>query len=202
MDVHQMNIEEKNALAFLNHGDHHGFEAIYNRFYHPLLSYGYQFNIIKDQVHDCIQDLFIELWNNRKKLEVHSSLQAYLFRSLRYKIQHQIKKEQVVSRKLTEYCNSSFEITFDEDEYLRICDCELRSFARLKESILQLAPKQKELIYLIFYSKLTYDEAAKIMEISKKTAYNQVHSAIKNLRVSMGNSDSMALLVFLLLLLK
>jgi RNA polymerase sigma factor (sigma-70 family) len=189
---------DKAVVSRLNKGDHHSFKEIYNRFYTPLLNYGYQFNVIKDHLHDCIQDLFIDLWKNRHKLEINFSLQAYLFKSLRYKIQHQIKRDQTTSKRIFEYYKNSFEVSLDEEEYMRNYEHEKHSIEKLKESISQLAPKQKELIYLIFFNKLSYDDASKIMDISKKTAYNQIHSAIKNLRVSMVNPNLKVHLIFLL----
>jgi RNA polymerase sigma factor (sigma-70 family) len=173
-------------LERFKEGDYHSFEHIYNQFYKPLYNYGCQFNIVKAYVHDSIQDLFIDLWNNRHKLDITYSLHAFIFKSLRYKIQHQIKKDQIGSKKMQDFIKDSFEITLEEKD---LFETENDTIKELKKSILLLAPKQRELIYLIFYHKMTFEDASKVMDISKKTAYNQIYNALKNLKVSMGESN-------------
>jgi RNA polymerase sigma factor (sigma-70 family) len=191
--------EDLRIVSRLKEGDLHSFEEIYNRFYKPLLNYGYQFNGVKAYVHDAIQELFIELWNKRLTLIINFSLEAYLFKSLRYKIQHQVKKDHATNKHVADYYTNSFEAVFDEQGSLNSGEFEAHILNKLKESVLQLAPKQKELIYLIFYNKLSYDEASKIMGISTKTAYNQVNSAIKNLRTTMAKNGVITVLLFLFL---
>lgn len=177
--------KEHELIEKIKRGDYGSFEHIYNLFYPSLYRYACQFSGIKEYVHDSIQDLFIDLWNGKEKLHIKWSLQAYLFKSLRYKIQYQLKKEQAFSRSISEYLKDSFELFFDEEAYLHRFEVEREVLQQLRKSVQELAPKQRELIYLIFFSNLSYDEASKITGIAKKTAYNQVHSAIKNLRVSM-----------------
>lgn len=173
----------------LQKGDYKFFEGLFNQYYEPLYKYGCQFDIIKDHVHDCIQDLFIDLWNNKERIEINYSLQAYLFKSLRYKIQSYVRKEKVSSTNLSRFFNETFEIIFDEEEYLKNYKIEQKELEKLKNCIINLAPKQRELIYLIFYNGLSYDEASNILDINKKTAYNQVRSAVKNLKAAMGSAS-------------
>ena len=180
-------IDDKALIKGLSQDDYASFENIYNKYYQSLYNYSCQFSGIKAYNHDCIQDLFIDLWKNRKKTSINYSLQAYLFKSLRYKIQHQIKKNQTRIKNIRGYFEDSFELFFHEQEYLEKIELEKHHIIKLKESIQQLAPKQRELIYLIYFNNLSYDEVSQIMGISKKTAYNQVHSAIKNLRASLGD---------------
>lgn len=173
-------------------GDYGSFEAIYNKYYQSLFNYGCQFDCVNAYVHDSIQDLFIDLWNNRDRITITYSLQAYLLKSLRYKIQYQIKKDRSFSKNISDYLKDSFTLSFDEQEYLNHFKVETEALMKLKKGVQTLAPKQRELIYLIYFNNLSYDEASKIMGITKKTAYNQVHSAIKNLRVALQD------LIFLL----
>ncbi|UZR95284.1 RNA polymerase sigma factor [Chondrinema litorale] len=187
VDKKQHIIDDKELINGLSRDDYASFECIYNKYYQPLYNYSCQFSGIKAYNHDCIQDLFIDLWNNRSKTTITYSLQAYLYKSLRYKIQHQIRKDQTRAKNIQGYFEDSFEIFFHEQEYLEKIELEKHHISKLKDSIQQLAPKQRELIYLIYFNNLSYDDVSQIMGISKKTAYNQVHSAIKNLRTSLGD---------------
>jgi len=182
------------ALSFSNHKT---FGQIYDQFYQPLYNYGCQFRIAKDDLHDCIQELFIELWNSKDKLAIHYSLKAYIFKSLRYKIQHFIKREQHAHKHLSEYLAQSFEIVFDEEHYIQQHQIEEETLRKLKANIQQLPPRQRELIFLIFFNGVSYEQASTIMDISKKTAYNQVQNAINNLKLSMGDIAISTVLFYL-----
>jgi RNA polymerase sigma-70 factor (ECF subfamily) len=53
---------------------------------------------------------------------------------------------------------------------------------KLHKAIEQLTPRQTELIRLIFFEGLTYEQVAAQTAQSVKTAYNTVYNAIKLLR--------------------
>ena len=49
-------------------GSREAFDYIFKQEAAPLLSYGTKFTPDRDMVLDCIQDLFVELWNRRHNL--------------------------------------------------------------------------------------------------------------------------------------
>ena len=78
-------------------GDEKALEAIFLMFHKELFQYGYKIAMQSAMVDDCIQDLFLELWQSRERLADNISLKAYLFRALKYKLMRAMKKGQNIS---------------------------------------------------------------------------------------------------------
>ena len=57
---------------------------------------------------------------------------------------------------------------------------------RLEEALQKLSPRQKEIIFLKFYNKLSYDEICELMSISTNSAYKLLNKAIVKLRKILG----------------
>src|SRR5438045_1549703 len=84
--------EEQLWLAFKG-GDEQAFAKIFHLHYKKLCNYGFKIIPNKDVVKDCVQDLFISLWNNREKLEYTGAINFYLIKSLRGKILRLLNKQ-------------------------------------------------------------------------------------------------------------
>lgn len=76
----------RNLLLKLNQGDESALVEIYKQFWQPLFISAY--NILKDKesCEDILQNLFINLWNKREYLQIHTSLEAYLHTAVRYRV--------------------------------------------------------------------------------------------------------------------
>ena len=55
---------------------------------------------------------------------------------------------------------------------------------RLEKALGQLTQREKELMRLKFFEDLDYDEIAARCNITKRTAYNIIHAALKTLKAS------------------
>ena len=106
--------------AFLK-GDDKSFTIIYQQHIEGLISYGYKLNPDHDLVHDCIQEIFMDLFLKRKKISIKiEKLRPYLFVALRNCIGKKIaisKKFESFSSNMNEY-NSVFNIEYSFQEKL------------------------------------------------------------------------------------
>lgn len=167
--------------SFLN-GDDKSFSIIYQCYIDRLLSYGYKLHSDKEIVHDCIQEIFIDLFLKRKKTGINiQNLKAYLFVALRNNI---IKK--VTKRRKFELLDVKDNMTFDI-EYSsqdRLIDQEISDELnqKLNAAINALPPKQKEIIYLKFEEELNYNEISEILNISVESARKLLYRALLSLR--------------------
>ena len=77
----------KSPWELLIEGDREAFISIYETHYQDLFTYGFSISGDKELTKDCIQDLFLEMWNIRSQLtgEV-TNVKSYLFTWLRRKI--------------------------------------------------------------------------------------------------------------------
>ncbi|MBS9462886.1 sigma-70 family RNA polymerase sigma factor [Flagellimonas sp. 389] len=166
-------------------GNETAFATMYNENAGRLFNYGIKLVHEQDSVKDGIQDLFVELWNNKERLGEVKSIKSYLYRSLRRKLISQASERR---KKLSFFhCFEGLEETVSSQEINLI---EKQNFdeqrLKLKRAMGMLNAKQQEIIHLKFYGLLSYDEIAEIMSIDKKGAYNSIAYALKLLRQHLG----------------
>ena len=163
--------------AFKN-GDREAFDNLFRRYYPLLVLYGARLCPDQDIVDDCIQDLFIELWQSKARTEV-QSVKAYFLKSLKYKLFRRLK-----SNRPAQIGNNDVEdnIVLSHDQFLITREDELNTAKRIISAINELPGRQKEIIYLRVYQDLNYEEISEVMNINYQVARNLFYQSIKSLR--------------------
>lgn len=169
-------------------GNETAYALIYRN--HAPLLYGYGLKLVKDKelIKDCIQDLFVEIWNTKHKLSKVKSIKSYLFKSIRRKL-----IAECVKRRRTTLDSAIFPIlkvlTSPSAEFNLI---EKQRFnqerLKLKRALDQLTDRQREIIHLKFYVQLSYVEIAEVMSVSTKGAYKLMGRSINFLRQHMTDT--------------
>ena len=181
----------------LMQGSRAAFEKIYQLHYSGLYSYGRKFSADTFLVRDCIQDVFIELWNYREKLSKISSIKFYLYRCLRNRIINSLKKD----KKWTLACEVSddyhFEIVFSPEHSLIQEQGLLEQKETVEKALQALTKRQKEIIYLKFYSRLSYEEIAAVMELNLDSTYKLLSNTLRALRMHLKELHYPAILLLL-----
>lgn len=162
-------------------GNKRAFERIYKRFYPELYNYARQFQIDHDASNDCIQDVFLEIWNSRKRLKI-TSIRPYLFISVRNKITKYRSRSLQEQLRAEKYQQEEFEVKYNPAKIRSDAENKKELEKKLQSGVEKLSPRQREVLFLIFYNNMSYADAAKILGIKVKTAYNQVHKSINDLR--------------------
>lgn len=172
-------MSDKNLWNNLRNGDQKALETIYRTYFSQLYNYGKRFSKDENTVEDCIQEMFVEIWNRREKLSETDAIKPYLFVSLKRKIFHTTKK----IRKLTdnEIEEKYFDVELSIDELLIKKETTSEQKENLKNAFLQLSDRQKEILYLKYYSEMEYDEISNIMDLNYQSARNLVSRALTKL---------------------
>src|SRR5690606_5066673 len=157
-------------------GDAESFVAIFKIYYPRLFNYGIKMSADTNIAEDCIQDLFTELWKSGGKAEI-ISLNAYLFTAFKFKMMRAIKASIKNNHSLSEKDETSFEISHE----LFLIDKEYNAELKQKfaNSLNELSPRQKEIIYLKFYQNLSYEEISNIMQINYQAARSLLYQDIR-----------------------
>jgi RNA polymerase sigma factor (sigma-70 family) len=148
---------------------------------YPLLfGYGLKFSKDKEFVQDCIQDVFITIWQHRKTLAVPESPKGYLLASLRRKmINNHLKGTWIPIDSLYDSDipqeHSLDQLVFGHEEV------EFQS-KFLQNLLSQLSDRQREVIYLRFYQNLSRAEVSSAMGISEQSVSNTLQKALLALR--------------------
>ena len=176
-------------------GNHDALEDIYNAYVRDLYNYGYQ--VLPDEalVKDGIQEVFINLWRNRENLSRKVCIKYYLFKALR----RQLVKYGIQQKKGSlEYLSKAAENLVcekDHEQYLISNESFQKQHHQLNTAISQLSERQREVIYLIFYKNLPYEETADILSINLSSVYTLVWKAIKKLKKQLKHVDVYFLLL-------
>lgn len=169
-------------LTHLLHEDsEEAFTKIYNRYAEKLAGFAAAKLYNLDDAQDVIHDLFVGLWQERKSLIIHQTLEGYLFTKVRSRIIDKIRKN--ITRE--EYAkalaglNASLEPEVDQ----RIAVRELEK--TIEQALEGLSPRVKEIYRLSRESNLSIREIADRLQLSEQTDKNQLTVALKHLRQSL-----------------
>jgi RNA polymerase sigma factor (sigma-70 family) len=175
-------------------GNLEAFNAIYYKYIRVLYNYGSKITPDGSLVEDCIQDLFIELWQKRQILSETTSIKFYLFKSLNRKIVRKLETEKRLSIKRTLTENYHFEVAFSHEFHLVTMQIDEEQKENLNKALQTLTPRQKEAIYLKYYEKLSFEEVSVIMAINVKATYKLVTRALDMLRKNIQKINHMMVL--------
>ncbi len=161
----------------LKQDSHKAFDYFFEKYYIAL--YAYANKMISDSfaAEEIVQLFFIELWENKSGIDIHTSVKAYLFRSvhndcldyLRQNNRRKIKEENLDN--INEINVEFYDILIESD------------FNNLMEQMFLELPEQCRNIFMQNrIDGLTYKEIASKQNLSVKTVENQIGKALKIIR--------------------
>jgi RNA polymerase sigma factor (sigma-70 family) len=151
---------------------------------HSRLLFTYASRMTKDHflVEDCVQDVFVELWNKRDVVSETNNVQLYLLKCLRRKIIRALAiQKRIPYQSLDEdACENLLEFS---TEFRMIQDEQHADRKRqLKDGLDQLSKRQREAVFLKFYHHFEYAEIAEAMNLTVKSTYKLIAKSIETLR--------------------
>ena len=173
-----MNDSELNKLIQnMMAGDRESFNLVFRRFYTPMVRFCMRFVGDVDVASEIVQDLFVRLWTGREKLNISSSFESYLMRSVRNASISYINKErshdEVHQRLAMEDVDN-----IDPSEQLQSKGLE----AAYSQVLASMPEKRREVFLASRFEGLKYAEIAEKLNISVKTVEAHMGAAIKQLR--------------------
>lgn len=173
-------------------------DAIYFRYADDLFNYGIKISKDESMVEDVIQDIFVDLWQKRKKLGTIEYLKTYLMVSLKRRLLRKIDRQKRIDsfQNPTVQESYSFHLGLSQQPSI-LHDLEQ---AEIKEKIAavlpSLTPRQREAIFLKYYQELTYKQISEILDVETKAVYKLMARALNILKSSISLKTMMG--VFLL----
>ncbi len=177
----QFTTEQKNWLAF-QQGSEEAYANIYTSNFSYLFRYGKKFTQNVELIEDCIQDLYVNLWKSRENLSIPDSVRNYLYKSLRFSIFKRLKVQEDTSLDNILPDEYHYETTAPQETFLISEIDELEKKAKIEKALLVLSKRQREAIFLKFYSELSYQEIGELMQISVQAVYNLISKSLLQLQ--------------------
>lgn len=177
MSENKQHIDTWNALL---KGDATALENFYNQHYISLLNHGIKFTGNRELTKDCIFQLFLKLWDNREKLPSLLNVRSYLITCVHNDLLQHIKKN---NTQKDNDINADNESSYED--YLIEVQHNEELQRKLMTAFRKLTEREKELLRLKFFEDMGYDEISVKCCITKRTAYNIIHGALKTLKQSL-----------------
>jgi|SRR5690554_302979 len=178
----QSHINDNALWREFKDGNHLAFSTLYDYYADILFRYGCSISRDNQMVEDSIQDIFIYLWNNREATPDIDNVKYYLLKVLRHDLLKKIKQESATEKTLEchkeEYINQCL-ISYQEE--LNHQDVESIEI-RLRQLVNLLNGRQREVLYLRLFQKMSYEQIASILEIDIKYTCNIFSKAIHELK--------------------
>jgi RNA polymerase sigma-70 factor (family 1) len=185
--------------AFPEQREETRFEDIYLSYFSKMKYFAKEYVISEEDAENIVQDVFVELWENKEMLNMHMNLIAYLFTTIKNKCLNHLRHKLVVqdtASKLQEEYTISLRMNLDS---LEVFDNNLFSDHDIEKIIsraLDALPEKCRAIFIM--SKIEgkkHNEIAQELNISINTVGSQIGIAYKKLRTEL--KDYLPILLFL-----
>jgi RNA polymerase sigma factor (sigma-70 family) len=178
----------------LKEGSEFALSKLVKKYFNILQNYAYKFNQDRDFIKDCVQEVFIEIWQRRDRINVPDSVKAYLMGSVRSKVFREISRQKINSSDAEIELENNNLLLENSIEALLIEEESVSELEKkMKDSLEKLPQRQREVLYLQYYQNLSRDEIAQIMDINTQSVSNLTQRAYKALKDNWG----LILIIFL-----
>lgn len=165
-------------------GDKEAFSSLYHTYHNRLFNYGYRIVASEDFVEDCIQELFLTIWEKHYSISEAKSVKAYLYISMRRTILKNLRKYRNQQDRNLKYVKERDQCSTSIEEYLIESEYQTEFKQKLKVAINSLSKRGREVIYLKYYEGMSNAEIASLMDIKRQSVYNHVSEALSEMERS------------------
>ncbi len=166
--------------SFLD-GNKEAIATIFLLFHDDLYRYGLKLAGNRNLVEDSIQDLFLQLWKNRRNLRPVDNLKPYLFKSFRNHMLDNLELRNPVIHIESDF-EHPFEITYSHEDFIIREQVSEENLRKITEALNNLSSRQREAIYLRYFEELDFDTIAIIMDMNIQSVRNTLHRGLQSLR--------------------
>lgn len=161
------------------------YKEIFELYYVPLCYYARKFGLDHYESEEVVQQVFLKIWERRKKLLLEKSIQSYLYQSVKNEGINYLKQKKAFAKNKEEYTlkikeSEFFSMISEEDGTSAILARELEQ--KVNDAIEKLPEKCKEIFLLSRKEYLTMKDIADKLDISVNTVQKQISIAIFKLK--------------------
>lgn len=182
---------DKNITAInnLNFNTEASFKMLFDTFYEVLTRYAFTFLNDNDEAEDIVQNVFISLWENRMKVDIHTSARALLYKSVYNASLNRIKHLKIKTKHANEAMYTQ-ELSYQHQ------NLDQKELTNKLNQALEILPEQcRKIFEMSRFQQLKYQEIADQLNLSIKTIENQMGKALKIMRSELKDYLPIILLI-------
>lgn len=173
-------------------GDERAFKTLFDAMFGDLVQSSAFYTEDLHAAEDIVQEVFIQLWENRKQIATIRNVEDYLFTCVKNKSLNHVRHLQTVERRMQDYPCSELDEDGEEKERLE------EYLGRLEKLLEQLPEKRKQVLRLSVVESKSYAEIATALDISLNTVKDHIKKAYAFLRNGLQDNISPTLLLIVL----
>ncbi len=183
-------------LCELANDSEESLEKLFSYYYPRLFNFSKSFLKIEDGIDDILQEVFIKIWQNRKKINSPVTFNSFIFTITKNLLLNELR-----SRLSNKSMKEEFQKLSMAPEFSTHAQIEYRELKEKVDSIIsELPERQKDIFVLSRYKGLSHKEIAEKLGIKTKTVEYHIALAVRHIKGSLSELGIMSLLYFHLFL--
>ena len=184
---------EQNLLRSLIKGDTEAFEEIYRKYNKKIYAFSLKYLKSKEDAEGVVQDVFLNLWQNCKKLRKDSNLDAWFFTITFNAIRKKFRNLSRQKKHHEEY--GSLVIDYSDD----VTEVEYHDLLDKTNSLIKKLPPQQKKVFILYKEKeYNISEISEQLNISKKTVENHLYRARMYIKGALKKEGLLSMLFLIL----
>lgn len=168
-------LDNSQTVNALKRGDLTVFETVYNAYSSNLRNYATRILQNSDAAHEVVQDTFVALWTNRKKLDENKSLRNYLLRAVHNNSLRMLRLEDI-RRQREEQAQQEIMHLYQEDPFCK------QQAEWLFPAIERLPAQSRRVLQMSYWEEKKSATIAQELSISIRTVETILYKVKKKLR--------------------
>lgn len=178
-----MKIPDSVLIAGIKKDDYTSYNQLFLRYYNRLCAFVFIIIQNNSASEDVVQELFIRLWTQRKKLDIKESVVAYLYRSSKNAALNYLRSENNRKKTLDKMPFTDWQSDENQMEQIEFSTA-------LHQCIDQLPERCKEVFLLSRFEGLKHKEISEQLGTSVKTIKNQIWKSLQQIKTCLEIKDA------------
>lgn len=177
-----MEIQEAQTFTFIPTNEA-AFERLFTSHFKRLFAYA--LTIVKEEMaaEEMVQNVFFKIWEKKGRVDIQTSVEAYLYRSVYHESLNYLKHKKVKAAYQSHTVYHSKNQTDNASSKVQLSELQ----QKLETALGELPEQCRTIFQMSRFEELKYQEIADRLGISIKTVENQMGKALKILRVKLAD---------------
>lgn len=179
-----MNNVENEIIKGLRDGNRDIFNMVFKSFYSILVSFARDLLKSYDLAREVVQEIFVRLWENHTRINIQTSLKAYLYKSVNNACLNYMRnnKRSIVQPVDVVHLHYLEDLVADDSNWLNTPGQLEMMEANLRKAIDHLPDQCRQIFLLCRFEHLTYPQIAEKLSVSLSTVKTQMGRAMAKLK--------------------
>lgn len=173
---------ESALIDALRSGTPSAYEQLYDQYWKLLYRVAYSRVLDEDAAKDIVQNVLISIWQNRKSLQVLTTLEQFLRGAIKFQTLNHFRSERVKQR-VIDLAMARMEVTVEQEHDVLSRDVMEQSL----DNALYGMPENMKQSFLLRCENQSIKEIAATLGLAEQTVSNNISEAVRRLRQKLSS---------------